>query len=144
MTLPYLAREFIIPLRPRPHIRSTMGDGLLFRIPENKLKPDSLKRKKQLERYNDYKLDLADYCHRKRFKLPTGPMHVIFFLPMPKVWNRERKASMNYRPHMVMPDTDNLFKALSDGLLERDQEIHDVRIQKVWINDPDGWTSIQY
>jgi len=136
--------EVELHIRPRPHIRSTRGDSILFRIPEHKLSVPGLYRKRQLVRYIEYKKELAFLCIELGFTLPSTPFHVIFYLPMPKGWNKRKKAELNMRPHTVMPDIDNLYKALADSLMEHDQVIHDVRMQKVWINDPNGYISIRY
>ena len=62
---------------------------------------------------------------------PSGS-HVLFVLPMPTSWSKQKKEAMNDQMHQQTPDLDNLAKALFDALFENDCQIHDVRLSKVW------------
>ena len=134
----------ILNIRPQTHIRSTQQDSVLFRIPEDKLSPQGLKRKKRLDRYNNYKRDLFDVALDAGFTIPDDYFHVIFFLPMPKTYRKKQRLELNMRAHKIMPDVDNLAKAMFDSLKKRDQTIHDVRIQKIWIEHPTGFIQIDH
>lgn len=131
-------------LTPRTHVRSTMGDAILFRIPKDKLRYHGLKRREALERYNDYKDNIRYEAHRQGFTFPDGFFHVTFYIPIPKSTRPKQRAEMHLRPHRKRPDIDNLLKALIDSLLKDDQVLYDVRATKVWINDPIGYIQIEY
>ncbi len=75
------------------------------------------------------------FCNEaKALKITIEPSgsHVLFVLPMPKSWSKQKKEIMNYQMHQQTPDLDNLAKALFDALFENDCQIYDVRLTKVW------------
>jgi Holliday junction resolvase RusA-like endonuclease len=131
-------------IKPQTHVRSTQGDRIYFRIPEHRLNPPGLRRKKRLERYNQYKSDLFDLAQEIGFTLPDDNIHITFFVPFGKSARKNFKLENNLRPHRVMPDVDNMGKALFDALKRRDQTISDVRFTKVWIDHPTGFIQIDY
>ena len=131
-------------IKPQTHVRSTQGDAIFFRIPEDKLQPSGLKRKKRLMRYNKYKTDLFDIAQENNFEIPDGYFHVIFYLPIPKYYPKKVRPQMHLRPHLKTPDIDNFFKGFLDSLKKRDQTVHDARIQKVWVDQEQGYIQIEY
>jgi Holliday junction resolvase RusA-like endonuclease len=63
------------------------------------------------------------------------PFHVVFLIPMPKSWSKKNKLRRKGTKHLVKPDVDNLVKGFLDALLERDQEVWDIRATKLWWSD---------
>jgi Holliday junction resolvase RusA-like endonuclease len=132
-------------IKPQTHVRSTQGDSIFFRIPEDKLLPPGLKRKKRLVRYNDYKNDLLNEAIEHNFSIPDGMFHIIFFIPFNKTARKNFRLDNNMRPHRVKPDVDNLYKAFADALKkDRDQVIWDARMSKVWIDHPTGYIEVSW
>lgn len=130
-------------IRPQTNVRSTQGDSVFFRIPEDKLFPDGLKRKKRLVKYNNYKDDLVNEAIENGFSIPNDYFHVIFFIPFNKTARKHFRLDNNMRPHKVKPDIDNLYKAFTDALRRNDdQSIWDTRQTKVWIDHPTGYIQI--
>lgn len=126
----------ILQITPQTQVRSTQGDKIFFRIPEDKLRPEGLKRKKRLLKYNQYKSDLFDVAQEANFSIPEGHFHVIFYIPIAKTVRKKRRLELHLRPHRSRPDWDNLAKGFCDALLKRDESIHDIHVQKVWIDGP--------
>lgn len=117
----------------------------MFRIPEEKLHENGLKRKLYLEKYNLYKkrlraiaaelgFDLLD----EYFRVPDGMyLQFIFYIPVPRSWRIWKRTEMHLKKHHSTPDWDNYAKALCDGLIpQRDKLIADVRVTKLWFYDP--------
>ena len=64
---------------------------------------------------------------------------VLFEMPMPKSWSKAKKIRMNGTPHLQTPDTDNLLKAVMDGMKSvwsDDRTVYAVSGTKVWAYDP--------
>lgn len=127
----------VLNIPPQTSVRSVQGDSIFFRIPEDQLRPEGLKRKKRLERYNRYKDDLFDIANSQDFILPSEDyFRIMYFIPMPKSWRKWKKEKHNGRKHQSKPDKDNMDKALQDALLKHDQVIWDSRSTKVWTDGP--------
>ena len=92
----------------------------------------------RLERYNEYKLDLAAEAKRVRFILPEQGAHITFYIPVPKSWPKYKKANKHLMLHDSTPDVDNCLKAMMDSLLSEDKHIADLRITKRWVNAEAG------
>lgn len=139
-----IVRMFITP---QTHVRSTKGDAVCFRIPEevSKVKYPSLyKRKMLLERYNKYKQDLREEAARVGFEMPCSGIHIKFYMPMPQSWSKKKKAKMNFEGKQSMPDLSNLIKAFEDSLLKQDNMIWDYRVSKYWYDSLKGFIEIVY
>lgn len=134
-------------ITPKTHIRSTRGDSICFRIPEEQMArkyPSLLKRKKLLEGYNNYKEELRQEALRIGFEMPTGNVWIKFYMPMPQSWSAKKKRQMNFEPKLSMPDLSNLIKAMEDSLLKQDNIIWDYRVSKYWYNSVKGFIEICY
>ena len=133
-----------INITPQTHVRTTQGDRWYFRIPEDKLRPSGLARKKRIEKYNQYKIDLLALCKAARFTIPEQGLCVAFFLPVPKTWSNKKKRLYHGTLHQSTPDLDNLLKALFDSLLVEDKAIgHLGEISKRWVDFPTGWIEFE-
>jgi Holliday junction resolvase RusA-like endonuclease len=62
----------------------------------------------------------------------AGLIYVRFFIPMPGSWSEAKKRMMDGQFHQSRPDTDNLYKAFSDAILEQDGVVFLVLACKVW------------
>ena len=74
----------------------------------------------------------------KRFVPPQQGGHLIFYIPVPKTWKKYKQREMHNQLHTSTPDWDNLAKAFFDGLMADDKGIADVRVTKIWVNEPKG------
>jgi Holliday junction resolvase RusA-like endonuclease len=57
---------------------------------------------------------------------------IIFYLPMPKSWDKKKRLAHWGKPHRTTPDKDNLEKALMDALYLNDSGVWDTRTIKLW------------
>lgn len=89
---------------------------------------DKWKKRPCVLRYREF----ADECRLKGVKIPESDGHIIFYIPMPKSWSKNRKQAFNETPHQQKPDIDNCLKAVFDAVLKDDSGIHDIRASKVW------------
>jgi Holliday junction resolvase RusA-like endonuclease len=136
-------RVIILNLTPQTNVRATQGDKVFFRIPEADLRPPGLKRKRRLERYNNYKIAIKAEAAIKGFNFPTKGTSVKFYIPMPKSWSKKKRKAMHGMVHNSTPDMDNFLKALGDGLLIQDKHIgHLSELGKYWVDFPIGWIEI--
>jgi hypothetical protein len=134
-----MRKKTVFEITPQTNVRATQGDRILFRIPREKLRPPGFKRLLRLEKYNEYKLSLAELARIKRFSPPEQGGHLIFYIPVPKTWKIYKKSEMHMKLHQSTPDWDNLSKAFFDALMSQDKSIADVRVTKKWINAENGY-----
>lgn len=132
-----------LDITPQTHVRSTQGDSVFFRIPEDKLRPDGLKRKRRLQKYNTYKGELLDVSREKRFIIPEFGAHITFFVPVFRSWSKKKKADLHLQPHQAKPDLDNFLKAFKDSIMREDKGVHSYTVSKKWVNQEDGYIEIQ-
>jgi Holliday junction resolvase RusA-like endonuclease len=132
-------RKYIFSITPQTNVRSTQGDRIYFKIPRDKLRPPGLKRLMRLERYNQYKIDLYAISKQIKFTPPEQGGHLIFYIPVPRSWSKQKKARYHHQLHQSTPDWDNLSKAFYDSLLTEDKHIADIRVTKLWVNSEHGW-----
>lgn len=128
----------VFRITPQPAVRINQGDSIFFRIPEDQLREEGLKRKLRLQKYNEYKNDLRLIAEFLKYSLEPAGTHIEFYLPVSKSWRPGKKAAHHDKPHQNKPDVDNLLKAFMDALKPADQVIWDVRITKRWTNSEDG------
>lgn len=134
-----MIKKVVFNITPQTNVRATQGDRVFFRIPRERLRPAGLKRLLRLERYNDYKLSLAELARKKSFDIPEQGVHILFYFPVPKSWTKSKKQEMHMRLHQSKPDIDNCIKAVFDSLMSEDKYIADFRATKKWVNLEEGW-----
>lgn len=124
-------------------VRVTANDRIFFRIPRNKLRPSGLKRLLRLEKYNDYKLNLAAEAKRVGFSLPEVGAGVVFFIPCPRTWSKKKKRKYHGSFHQSRPDLKNLLSAFEDSLMAEDKGIaYYSHLGKRWVDSETGWIEI--
>ncbi len=136
--------KVVLNITPETNVRSTKGDKIYFRIPIDELRPDGLKRRLRLEKYNNYKVNLLAECKRKRFMLPPQGATICFFIPVPqKSWSKKKKKQYHGKLHQSKPDLKNLLTALEDAVCGEDKYIaHYGGLSKRWVDFPFGWIEI--
>jgi Holliday junction resolvase RusA-like endonuclease len=126
-------KKITLNITPQTHVRATQGDSIFFRIPREKLRPAGLNRLKRLERYNQYKVDLAATAKSKQFVIPPVGASITFFVPVPPSWSKKKKKQYHGTFHQSKPDLDNLLKAFMDALMKEDSHVHTIgRMTKIW------------
>lgn len=70
---------------------------------------------------------------------PPGPDAIVVraFLPMPDSWSYKKKAEKRGKGHRQKPDSDNILKAVCDGLLKEDSCLWSKHVQKYWCDPKD-------
>ena len=66
-------------------------------------------------------------------------LELVFKMPMPKSWSKAKRQRMNGTPHLQTPDTDNLIKAVMDGMRNcwsDDRTVYKVSGTKLWSEQP--------
>lgn len=74
----------------------------------------------------------CDEVRARGVRLPESGCHILFVLPMPKSWSKQRRAALSGKAHQQKPDLDNLAKALMDAVFAEDCRVWDARWSKVW------------
>lgn len=93
---------------------------------------DRYLKRPEVLRYFDFKDELY-WLVGKSIKLIGNPLSLLFEIPMPKSWSKEKRALHNGQPHKSKPDLDNLIKAFQDALLEDDSHIYEYgSMKKIW------------
>lgn len=164
--------KIIIPITPQTWVRTTANAKTIFRIPEEcpyncglPRVPNSAKRKKngegvaycthclshtslmykrRLIKYSNYKNELNGLCKELNFDMPSMGWSLYFYLPMPKRWNKTKRAALHGQPHMRKPDLDNLQKSTYDSLRVNDEYLAQLSgAGKFWVDtDGEGWIEI--
>ena len=77
------------------------------------------------------------FCDELRLKLKELPipLWVTFHMPMPDSWSEKKKLSLLGKPHCQRPDSDNILKAVLDGMLDEDSHVHEIHARKVWARE---------
>ena len=89
---------------------------------------DKWKKRPATDRYWAFK----DLCKLHRVDLPKSGARVIFVIPMPKSWTKQKREIFNLQRHEQKPDLDNLIKALGDAIYQDDSCISDIHATKIW------------
>jgi Holliday junction resolvase RusA-like endonuclease len=135
--------RFVLNVTPLTWVRVTSNDRIFFRIPRDKLRPSGLKRLLRIEKYNDYKLNVAAEAKRVGFVLPPVGAGVMFYVPVPKSWSKKKKRLAHGTFHGSRPDLKNLLSAWEDSLMSEDKEIaFYTYLGKRWVDDESGWIEI--
>lgn len=101
------------PITPVPKPRMTQSD--------------KWNKRPEVVRYHAFK----DEVKLRRVTLPEA-YHVIFYMPMPASWSKNKRAAMEGMQHQQPPDKDNLEKALLDSVYVNDSHVWDGRVTKIW------------
>lgn len=81
------------------------------------------------QRYWNFK----DLVAINNIDFPEIGAEIVFILPMPKSWSKEKKERMNHRYHQQRPDLSNLLKAIEDAVYKKDDSaIADIHCSKIW------------
>lgn len=150
------ADRIILPITPQTQIRSTQGDKILFRIPidcrklkgkkpcaafrktgecNHILSAGGRKRKKRLERYNQYKVDVLELTNKAGFKMPTCGWSVYFYFPIPSSWTLAKRKQFHGQMKHSRPDIDNPLKGIFDSLSITDEVIAQLSgLGKFWVD----------
>jgi len=79
------------------------------------------------------------WCARPHFSEPIlGPIVLRIFATFepPASWSRNKVADHLHRPHIGLPDLDNIAKAICDGLngvvFKDDRQVYELQCRKVW------------
>jgi Holliday junction resolvase RusA-like endonuclease len=132
-----------LDITPQTWQRVTQRDKIFFRIPEKDLRYDGLKRKRKLERFNDYKISVLALAKQKCFRLPYQGAAIKFYIPIPRTWPKWKKKLMHGKLHSSKPDLSNLLKAFEDSLFTEDKAIaHYSGLSKFWVDNTTGWIEI--
>ncbi len=135
--------KYVFNVTPATWVRVTANDRIFFRIPKNKLYPSGLQRLNRLEKYNNYKLDIAAEAKRLKFDLPHIGAGITFFLPLQKKLSLKKRRLLHGSFHNKRPDLSNLLKAFEDSLLSEDKEIaYYTHLCKRWVDSDKGWIEV--
>ena len=92
--------------------------------------------RKCVQKYWEYKSEVQRVWEDR--PLPTQFLDIDFFLPMPKSWNKQKKADLLGTFHDQKPDLDNLVKAFMDALIPEDKKIASLQTNKFWASQDKG------
>lgn len=100
-------------------------------------------KKRQIEKYNKYRVDVYHLAKQAGFELPSCGWSLYFYFPVPVRWSKSKKNIMHGQFHMIKPDIDNLCKAFFDSLAIADQGLAQLSgIGKFWVNQETGYIEI--
>lgn len=101
------------------------------------------RRKKAIERYNKYRMDVYHLAKKAGLKVPSYGVSLYFHFPMPIRWNKTKRAMMFGQPHLSTPDVDNCTSAIFDALLAKDEGAAQLSgVGKFWTDKEVGFTEI--
>lgn len=124
----YIDVLYSFDLSPVSAPRMTQSDK--WKLDPNHIDP--LKRqRKPVEKYFKFKQDLLSLCAVNGYNL-TERLNILFVVPMPDSWSKNKRYAMNNQPHKQRPDRDNYLKAFQDSFKGDDGHVWDGRTIKVW------------
>jgi len=88
---------------------------------EGGFRPCVLKYRAYKDRLNELAVELSESGQR-----------VIFILPLRKSYSKKKRNALRGQPHQIVPDTDNMLKALWDSLLKQDCRLWHTEVLKIW------------
>jgi len=120
--------KYSFDINPCPAPRMTRRDAI-FLDPEH-IDPNKRQRA-AVTRYFTFKRTFTWLAQQNGFKL-SETLRVVFIVPMPKYWNKNKIEVNLHQPHKQRPDVDNFCKALMDSSGVDDGYVWDVRAIKLW------------
>lgn len=148
--------RIILNISPQTNVRSSQGDKILFRIPTDCRKLKGKKpcvlfrktgecshilsaggraRKKRLEKYNQYKVDVLTLANAAGFQMPPWGWSLYFYIPILKTYSKNKREALHGQPHTVKFDLDNGIKAIFDSLSVHDQRVAQLSgAGKFWVD----------
>jgi Holliday junction resolvase RusA-like endonuclease len=100
------------------------------------VRSDSWKKRPCVTRYWAFKDELNFLCKKAGYG-QRNQLFATFHIPMPKSWNKGKRALMLEQNHDQKFDIDNIVKAVLDCLLpDGDEKVHTVCVNKVWSEHP--------
>jgi len=82
--------------------------------------------------YRAFKDQLKLECKKAGLTTLSSVQEIVFYIPMPDSWSKQKKINMCLQPHQQSPDLDNLIKGIWDALLDQDNYIYSVKATKKW------------
>lgn len=64
-----------------------------------------------------------------------SPCKITFYIPMPDSWSKRKKNDFCGKPHMNVPDGDNLLKGILDSVFDDDAHMWSVAYEKRWARE---------
>ena len=90
---------------------------------------DRWKQRPAVMRYWKYCDDLRDAL--PFYDLPER-LQIVFFLPMPPSWSKQKRLEHVGAPHDQKPDIDNLCKSFLDAFKAEDKHVYELHAEKYW------------
>lgn len=94
------------------------------------------------KKYRDFKAELERQLDKLELPMLEGPvkLEVDFFMPIPKSTPKKKRAELEGNWHIKRPDSDNLLKAVKDGLNQRlyndDSQVCWPIVRKIYSAEP--------
>lgn len=89
---------------------------------------DKWKKRPIVMRYRAFR----DEVRLKKVAFNNGD-RIVFGVPMPKSWSKQKKEIYEYQANEQVPDVDNYLKALLDSIFDDDSHIwHIGDMRKIW------------
>lgn len=76
--------------------------------------------------------DYVDRLGELAIRLSESGQRVIFVMPLRKSYSKKKKNALRGQPHQIVPDTDNMLKALWDAVLKQDCRLWHTEVLKIW------------
>ena len=74
----------------------------------------------------------CDEVFHAKIDLLESNTQIMFIIPMPKSWSKQKKQEMAMTAHQQTPDLDNMIKGIFDACYKDDCVIYDIRATKLW------------
>lgn len=96
---------------------------------------EGLMKRRRLERYNQYKIDILTLAKQKGFEMPTSGWAWYFYIPIPVSVTAGKRRALHGQFHIKRPDLNNYEKAAEDGLSVHDETVAQRSGHgKFWVN----------
>lgn len=88
-----------------------------------------------------YETKIKSIVRKMGIKPVSGPISVEITceFPIPTSWNKARRLAAEGKPHVCVPDLDNVVKCVLDGLnkvaIDDDAQVHTITARKIRTSD---------
>jgi Holliday junction resolvase RusA-like endonuclease len=102
----------------------TRKDGKIS-IRKRKSPPNYARQRKYLVALLENKKLIKQHCESRFFELPEDACSITIAFPMFKSWTKKKKRLMAFTKHKSRPDSDNIYKNITDALYYRGKNVND-------------------
>lgn len=85
-------------------------------------RPNYTRQRKYLVGLIENKKAILEHAKSLNFVFPEDAFAIVVAMPMPKSWTKKKKRAMAYCKHKSKPDSDNIYKNITDAIFYKEKK----------------------